>query len=103
MDFALYQFDKPDNCCTLVLSGKMLINAGRSGFRSEAGPWTVLAADALTKDDGNQYIADFSQSNACFTACVLSVCAKCVLSVCARARACVCVGEICLEYLHTFC
>ena len=32
---------------TLVLNGKLSVLAGVDGFRAEAGPWTVLGADAL--------------------------------------------------------
>ena len=34
--------------CTIVLSGWFKITAGEEGFSSEAGPFSVLAAEALT-------------------------------------------------------
>ncbi len=34
----------------MVLTGKVTVLAGRDGFRSEAGPWSVLGADSLKVD-----------------------------------------------------
>ena len=34
--------------CTIVLSSRLKITAGEEGFSSEAGPFSVLAAEALT-------------------------------------------------------
>ncbi|CAM9531830.1 unnamed protein product [Laminaria digitata] len=45
--------------CTLILTGKAAVLAGKDGFQSDAGPWTVLAADALVEDEGT-YKPDFS-------------------------------------------
>lgn len=33
--------------------------AGKDGFRSEAGPWSVLATDALALEEGT-YLPDFT-------------------------------------------
>ena len=44
---------------TLVLNGKLSVLAGVDGFRAEAGPWTVLGADALVSDEGS-FVPDFS-------------------------------------------
>lgn len=44
----------------LVLTGKMIVLAGRDRFRSEAGPWTILGADALVMPSGSRYTPDFS-------------------------------------------
>ena len=44
---------------TLVLNGKLSVLAGKDGFRAEAGPWSVLGADALTAAEG-QFVPDFS-------------------------------------------
>jgi metal transporter CNNM len=55
----LYRRNKVDTFCTLILSGKMEILAGREGFVSEAGPWSCLASDALTTEQG-KYTPDFS-------------------------------------------
>merc|ERR1719482_895315 len=44
---------------TLVLKGKLSVLAGVDGFRAEAGPWTVLGADALVSDEGS-FVPDFS-------------------------------------------
>ena len=44
---------------TLVLNGKLSVLAGRDHFRAEAGPWTVLGADALVSEEGS-FVPDFS-------------------------------------------
>ena len=44
---------------TLVLNGKLSVLAGVDGFRAEAGPWTVLGADALVSEEGT-FVPDFS-------------------------------------------
>ena len=44
---------------TFVLNGKLSVLAGVDGFRAEAGPWTVLGADALVSDEGS-FVPDFS-------------------------------------------
>ena len=44
---------------TLVLNGKLSVLAGKDGFRAEAGPWSVLGADALTAAEGS-FVPDFS-------------------------------------------
>ena len=36
----------------IILNGKLTVTAGRDGFQCEAGPWTVLAAEAVTADYG---------------------------------------------------
>ncbi|KAG5188219.1 hypothetical protein JKP88DRAFT_353504 [Tribonema minus] len=45
--------------CTLVLTGRLSVAAGRDEFPSDAGPWSVLAADALLSPEGH-YKPDFS-------------------------------------------
>lgn len=45
--------------CCLILSGKVLILAGRDEFEIEMGPWTVLAAEVLV-DVEMQFTPDFS-------------------------------------------
>merc|ERR1712202_65506 len=44
--------------CTLILQGRVGIRAGRDGFRSEAGAFSVLARDALAP--GTSFVADYS-------------------------------------------
>jgi len=41
------------------LTGKLCVLAGKDEFRSEAGPWSVLGADALLLPDGT-YTPDFT-------------------------------------------
>eukprot|EP00903_Cladosiphon_okamuranus_P010078 g9546.t1 len=55
----LYRRGRTSTMCTLILTGKVVVLAGRDGFRSDAGPWTVLGADALVEDEG-AYKPDFS-------------------------------------------
>jgi hypothetical protein len=55
----LYQRQRITNTTTIILSGKVSILAGRDEFRSEAGPWSVLAPDALVEPDGT-YQPDFT-------------------------------------------
>ncbi len=57
----LYRRGKPETHCTLILSGKMQIVAGREEFRSEAGPWSILGEHALNADEGS-YVSDFRAS-----------------------------------------
>eukprot|EP01084_Bolivina_argentea_P285479 489565_1 len=47
--------------CTLILAGRMDVRAGKDGFKSDAGPWSVLAADALFTPPGSCAV-DFTSS-----------------------------------------
>jgi hypothetical protein len=53
----IYQKGIPSELCTVVLSGKLTVVAGKDEFRSEIGPWSVLATRALID---TTYIPDFS-------------------------------------------
>ena len=55
-------FRKGESCdyMILVLTGKLIVLAGRDRFRSEAGPWTILGADALVMPEDSSYTPDFS-------------------------------------------
>ncbi|CAM9806339.1 unnamed protein product [Ascophyllum nodosum] len=55
----LYRRGRTSTMCTVILTGKVVVLAGKDGFQSDAGPWTVLAADALVEDEG-LYKPDFS-------------------------------------------
>ena len=44
--------------CVLILSGKVVVLAGKDKFRSELGPWTLLGSDALDDDIG--FVPDFT-------------------------------------------
>ncbi len=55
----LYRRGKVSSMCTLVLSGQLTVLAGKDEFQSEKGPWSTLAADALTVTEGT-YIPDYS-------------------------------------------
>lgn len=39
---------------------QLIVLAGKDQFRSEAGPWSVIGADAVTTAEGEEYIPDFS-------------------------------------------
>ena len=53
----------------MVLTGKLVILAGREKWRSEVGKFAVIAAAGLTEDDGT-YQPDFSAEVAEETKCV---------------------------------
>jgi hypothetical protein len=55
----LYHKDQINTFCTVVLTGKVEINAGKELFQSFCGPWTVLAAESLDAPEGG-YAPDFS-------------------------------------------
>eukprot|EP00634_Sargassococcus_sp_CCMP2135_P011481 CAMPEP_0198653010 /NCGR_PEP_ID=MMETSP1467-20131203/6772_1 /TAXON_ID=1462469 /ORGANISM="unid. sp., Strain CCMP2135" /LENGTH=910 /DNA_ID=CAMNT_0044388957 /DNA_START=81 /DNA_END=2813 /DNA_ORIENTATION=+ len=52
--------DVPASYAVLVLSGKLSVVAGKDRFRAQAGPWTVLGADALVTPADEHYVPDFS-------------------------------------------
>lgn len=43
----IYKRGRASTKLTLVLSGKLSVSAGKDEFKSEAGPWSVLGADAI--------------------------------------------------------
>jgi len=53
----IYQQGVQSDVCTLILSGKVTVLAGKDKFRSDVSSWTVLAASAL-KD--SSYVPDFT-------------------------------------------
>lgn len=58
-DDILYRRNQPNTRLTLVLGGKLGVIAGKDGFRSESGPWSVLGSDALWQEEGT-YVPDFT-------------------------------------------
>jgi metal transporter CNNM len=56
-DCLLYKRSEPANYCTLILTGKVVVLAGRDKFKTDAGAWRVLGTDALMSDD---FEPDFS-------------------------------------------
>ena len=56
----LYVKGKTSDEMVLVLSGKLIVISGKENFRSEAGPWSILGAEALTLKDGEDYSPDFT-------------------------------------------
>lgn len=57
----------------MILSGKIELEVGTSAIKSEKGPWSVLAVEALTSEEGS-YIADFSAFAASDTVRCLQIC-----------------------------
>lgn len=55
----LYRHDTATEHCMLVLQGRLGLRAGREGFRSEAGAFSVLAKEAL-RTDLPTFVPDFS-------------------------------------------
>ena len=58
-----YKRGKEADFMIMVLTGKITVEAGRDGFKSEAGPWSVLGADALRINgeyDASEYAASTS-------------------------------------------
>ncbi len=53
----LYTKGKPITHCTLILSGKMDISSGNEGFRSTAGPWSLVGQSCL---ENPALVGDFS-------------------------------------------
>lgn len=76
----LYKRSKPSNVCTLILSGRVTVQAGKDMFRSELGPWSLLGADSLEQEDG-EYVPDY-------TAFVTSDTVRCLLITKANIRKC---------------
>ncbi len=56
-DIFIYKRGVPSVNAYLILSGRFEIIAGNDGFRSEAGPWTLLGVHALVDD---LYAPDFT-------------------------------------------
>ena len=54
----LYERGAAARSCTLVLQGRLEVLAGNEAFRSDSGPWSVLAADAMVREEG--YVPDFT-------------------------------------------
>lgn len=76
----LYKRNKPSNVCTLILSGRVTVQAGKDQFRSEIGPWSLLGADSLELEDG-EYVPDY-------TAFVSSDSVRCLVITKANMRKC---------------
>jgi hypothetical protein len=54
----------------IILNGKLMVTAGRDGFQCEAGPWTVLAAEAITADYGEYIPGTCVAYGMCVCVCV---------------------------------
>ena len=46
----LYKRGIQASFCTLILTGKMIVLAGKDRFRADAGAWKVLGTDALLRE-----------------------------------------------------
>lgn len=49
-DITIYSRGVPTKNAFLIINGRLEISAGTDGFKSEAGPWTILGTKALTDD-----------------------------------------------------
>lgn len=56
-DTTIYSRGVPSKNAYLIIHGRLQITAGDDGFKSEAGPWTLLGVRALTD---NLYAPDFT-------------------------------------------
>lgn len=56
-DDLLYEKGKPNDTCTLILSGKVRVLAGSDNFRTDVSSWSVLASKSLVD---NAYEPDFT-------------------------------------------
>lgn len=56
-EILIYRRNVPTQDAYLIINGKLEITAGHEGFVSTAGPWTLLAGNALTDD---LYAPDFT-------------------------------------------
>lgn len=55
-DDYLFKRLKISSSCILILNGKLQILAGKDGFKSEIGAWSILGTDALSGD----FVPDFT-------------------------------------------
>lgn len=55
----IYRRGKMSNAATLILNGRIGVQAGNEGFYSELGAWSCIAADAILEQEGT-YIPDFT-------------------------------------------
>lgn len=53
----IYVRGVPASCCCLLLHGRVQVCAGNEGLVSDIGPWTLLAANALTEE---RHVPDFT-------------------------------------------
>lgn len=63
----LYERGKKASKFVLVMQGKLIVHAGSEGFESELGPWSTLGSKALTADELQPYLPDYTAtiSGAC--------------------------------------
>ena len=61
----MYEKDKPTDCCTLILSGKVTVLAGAENFRADVSSWSVLAPNALTDPNFAPDFTAFVSSDPC--------------------------------------
>jgi len=65
----LYEKDKPADCCTLILSGKVTVLAGAENFRADVSSWSVLAPNALTDPNFSPDFTAYVSSDPCRVLC----------------------------------
>jgi hypothetical protein len=59
LEDVLFRRNEISRKCILVLSGKLIIYAGKDQFRSKMGPWSLIGVDALSLPD-DHFVPDFS-------------------------------------------
>jgi len=69
-DKLLYQSGIPADKCTIILSGKITVLAGREQIRSDASNWSVLASRALGDSNYTPDFTAFASSAPCRCICL---------------------------------
>lgn len=65
LETMVYQKGIRSDLCTIVLSGKLTVVAGKDEFRSEIGPWSVLAIRALLDSAYTPNFSAYVSSRSC--------------------------------------
>lgn len=64
-DDLMYEKNKPNDVCTLILSGKVKVLAGADNFRTDVSSWAVLASKALVDQNYKPDFTAFVSSGPC--------------------------------------
>jgi len=69
-DKLLYESGVPADKCTIILSGKITVLAGRESIRSDVSNWSVLASLALSDSNYAPDFTAYSSSSPCRCVCI---------------------------------
>merc|ERR1711862_203081 len=69
-DKLLYESGVPADKCTIILSGKVTVLAGKEQIRSDASNWSVLAARALSDSNYTPDFTAYASSSPCRCICI---------------------------------